>query len=62
MIGLGPEKKYEEEVRLCGGSLPILSYLGNGSDEGRGVVGGPKLKLLSPAASVQPHPLEKEEM
>ena len=45
-------------MRLCGGSLPILSYLGNGSDEGRG---GPKLKLLSPAASVQPHPLEKEE-
>ena len=59
MIGLGPKKKYEEEVRLCGGSLPILSYLGNGSDEGRG---GPKLKLLSPAASVQPHPLEKEEI
>ena len=58
MIGLGPEKKYEEEVRLCGGSLPILSYLGNGSDERR----GPKLKLLSPAASVQPHPLEKEEI
>ena len=49
-------------MRLCGGSLPILSYLGNGSDEGRGVVGGPKLKLLSPAASVQPHPLEKEEI
>ena len=50
MCGEGEKKK----VRLWGGwLLPILSYLGNGRDEAAHPA--PKLKLLSPPASVEPH-------